>query len=172
MPVSHRPGRASAEGSSSVKYRIATVNDAPLLARLNKDLIEDEGHANPMTVAELESRMRGWLAGEYHAVLFERDAAIVAYALYRPEGEGIYLRHLCVARDRRRQGIGREVLELLLTRIWPPGVRITVEALAHNQGALAFYRALGFVDYAVTLRRRAVSPGAEQPRAGTAEAVA
>lgn len=136
-------------------YCMATLDDAPLLARLNKQLIEDEGHANPMTVPELEARMRGWLAGEYDAVLFARDAAIVAYALYRAEEEGIYLRHLFVTRERRRQGIGREAIELLMTRIWPTGTHITVEALAHNAAALAFYRAVGFSDYAITLERQA-----------------
>jgi ribosomal protein S18 acetylase RimI-like enzyme len=139
-------------------YRPATLDEAPLLARLNKQLIEDEGHANPMTVPELEARMRGWLAGEYRAILFYQGGAVVAYALYRPEGAGIYLRHLFVAREQRRQGIGRRAMELLLARIWPPGTRITVEALAHNAPALAFYRALGFCDYAIALERRAGPP--------------
>ncbi len=133
---------------------MATPEDAPLLARLNKQLIEDEGHSNPMTVPELEIRMRGWLEGAYAAVLFQEQGAVVAYALYRPEGEGIYLRHLFVARERRRQGVGRRALELLLTRIWPANARITVEALAHNAPALAFYRALGFRDHTVMLERR------------------
>lgn len=135
-------------------YRPATLDDTPLLAQLNKQLIEDEGHSNPMTVPELEVRMRGWLAGEYQAILFAEGGVVVAYALYRPEGAGFYLRHLFVVRERRRQGIGRRAMELLLTRIWPPGARITVEALAHNQRALGFYRALGFGDYAITLARR------------------
>ncbi len=47
-------------------FRPATNDDCPLLAELNHQLIRDEGHRNRMTVAELEQRMRGWLAGEYH----------------------------------------------------------------------------------------------------------
>ena len=38
---------------------------------------------NPMTLPELEARMRGWLAGEYMCALFERAGRVVAYALYR-----------------------------------------------------------------------------------------
>lgn len=136
-------------------YRHATLDDGPLLAQLNKQLIEDEGHSNPMGLPELEARMRGWLAGEYEAVLFAEKADVVAYALYRRKGDGVYLRHLFVTRARRRQGIGRRAMELLLTRIWPSGTRVTVEALAHNTAALAFYRAIGFSDYAITLARRA-----------------
>ena len=51
----------------------ATTADLPLLAKLNKQLIEDEGHRNPMTVAELETRMRNWLeSGIYEAWLFKQ----------------------------------------------------------------------------------------------------
>jgi GNAT superfamily N-acetyltransferase len=138
-----------------VHFRHASLDDAPLLARLNRQLIEDEGHSNPMSIPELQTRMQGWLAGGYRAVLFSEGGQVLAYALYRPEADGIYLRHLFVVRERRRQGIGRRALQLLLTRIWAPGARITVEALAHNASALAFYRAVGFADYAVTLQRRA-----------------
>ena len=55
-------------------YRIATAEDSPMLAELNSQLIRDEGHRNPMTIAQLEERMRGWLtSGEYRAVLFEEN---------------------------------------------------------------------------------------------------
>ena len=53
------PGRASDGGSDVVEYRVATLEDAPLLAQLNQQLIEDEGHSKPMTAPELEERMRG-----------------------------------------------------------------------------------------------------------------
>jgi GNAT superfamily N-acetyltransferase len=87
-------------------FRRATLNDCALLAELNHQLIRDEGHRNKMSVPELEERMKGWLASEYAAVIFEDRKEIVAYALYREQPEEIYLRHLFVVRDRRRQGIG------------------------------------------------------------------
>ena len=53
-------------------FRLATLNDCPLLAAMNRQLLEDEGHRNRfMTVLQLEERMRGWLSGEYRAVIFE-----------------------------------------------------------------------------------------------------
>src|SRR6266404_7565286 len=94
-------------------FRRATLDDCALLAELNHQLIRDEGHRNRMTVPELEQRMKGWLASEYAAVLFEDGKEIVAYALYREEPDEIYLRQLFVVRDRRRQGIGRKALEIL-----------------------------------------------------------
>lgn len=97
-----------------LKYRHATPEDGPLLAELNHQLIHDEGHGNPMTVPELEARMRGWLAtGAYEGVVFEAESGVVAYALYRRRHEGgIYLRHFFVVRERRRCGVGREAIKI------------------------------------------------------------
>src|SRR5579859_2231567 len=53
-------------------YRRATTNDCPLLAELNHQLIQDEGHKNPMTIPELEQQMHEWLKGKYAVILFER----------------------------------------------------------------------------------------------------
>ncbi len=132
-------------------FRRATLNDCARLAALNQQLIRDEGHRNPMTVPELEQRMKGWLASEYTAVLFENDAEAVAYALYREEPEEIYLRQLFVMRNRRRRGIGRQAMEILRSQIWPKHKRLTVGVLVQNTGAIAFWRAVGYRDYSLTL---------------------
>jgi hypothetical protein len=71
-------------------FRPAALEDCALLAELNHQLIRDEGHRNRMTVAELEQRMRGWLDGEYRAVLFEDGGESVAYALFREQPEEIF----------------------------------------------------------------------------------
>jgi len=132
-------------------FRRATLDDCARLAELNHQLIRDEGHRNPMTVPELEQRMKGWLAVEYAAVLFENDGEVVAYALYREQTEEIYLRQLFVVRPRRRQGIGRQAMKVLRTQIWAKHKRLTVEVLVQNTAAVAFWRAAGYRDYALTL---------------------
>jgi predicted acetyltransferase len=134
-----------------LNFRRATLNDCALLAELNHQLIRDEGHRNRMTVPELEQRMKGWLASEYAAALFENDGEVVAYALYREQPEEIYLRQLFVARNRRRQGIGRQAVEILRSKIWPKNKRLTVEVLVQNKAAVAFWRAVGYKDYSLTL---------------------
>ncbi len=53
-----------------LKYRFATQEDVPLLAKMNQQLIRNEGHRNKMTLPELQDRMSGWLQGEYTAVIF------------------------------------------------------------------------------------------------------
>jgi predicted acetyltransferase len=134
-----------------VNFRRATSNDCALLAELNHQLIRDQGHRNPMTVPELEQRMRGWLESEYSAIIFEDGNETVAYALYREQAEEIYLRQLFVLRNRRRRGIGRQAIEILRSQIWPRNKRLTVEVLVKNTAAVDFWRAVGYADYSLML---------------------
>lgn len=132
-------------------FRPATPEDHALLAELNHQLIRDEGHWNKMSIRELEQRMEYWLTSDYAALLFEDKGEVVAYALYYEEPAKIYLRHLFVARHRRRQGVGREVFQMLRAKIWPRDKRLTVDVLAHNTIAIAFWRSVGFQEYCLTM---------------------
>jgi GNAT superfamily N-acetyltransferase len=134
-----------------VDYYFADETDLDLLADWNHQLIRDEDHRNPMTIPELRERMRRWLDGMYETVVFEIDGEPVAYALYCQNPDDVYLRHFFVRRDRRRQGIGRAAFGLLRDRIWPRDRRLLVEALTANAPALAFWRAMGYRDYCLTL---------------------
>jgi len=136
---------------SQVQFRRARAEDCAMLAAMNHQLIRDEGHRNPMTIPELAERMKQWLATDYKAVVFERDSVIVAYALYREQAEEIYLRQLFVPPAHRRQGIGRQAIEILRSQIWPANRRLTVEVLVKNETALQFWRAVGFKDYSLRL---------------------
>jgi len=137
-----------------MQYRPAAEEDIALLAELNRQLIEDEGHANPMSVMELGNRMRAWLVRPYTAVIFTDAGKVVGYALYRTENTGIFLRQFFICRDERRRGRGRAAMELLFERVWPGGTLVNLEALCTNRTGVAFWHALGFEDYALTLRRR------------------
>ena len=132
-------------------HRQATIEDRALLAEFNRQLAEDEGHRNRMTVTELERRMGEWLAAEYIGIVFEDGGEVVAYALFRERIGEIYLRQLFVVRHRRRQGMGRRAVQILRSDIWSKDKRLTVEVLAANQDALAFWRAVGYADYSLTL---------------------
>ena len=132
-------------------FWFATADDCPLLAELNHQLIQDEGHRSRMRVAELERRMRDWLAGDYRAVLFEERSEVVAYALFHELPDEVYLRQLFVVRHRRREGIGRRAVDTLRTEVWPKDKRLTVEVLVANERGVAFWRSVGYADYALTL---------------------
>jgi GNAT superfamily N-acetyltransferase len=136
-----------------VNFRFATAADSSLLASMNYQLIRDEGHRNQMTLLELDQRMTGWLASDYQAVIFEEDGAAAGYALFRSEPDYIYLRQFYVRRDRRRNGIGRAAMEWLRVNAWQAAERIRIEVLAGNAAGIAFWRAVGFSDYALTMER-------------------
>ena len=65
--------------------------DIQLLARMNQQLIRDEGHRNPMTQAELEQRMQSWLVEAYSALIIQHDAEAVGYVLFRRATDWLYL---------------------------------------------------------------------------------
>jgi GNAT superfamily N-acetyltransferase len=134
-----------------MQYRLANSDDAGLLAELNYALIHDEGHRNRMSIAELTSRMAEWLAGEYQAVVFEADGRPVGYALFRRDPEHIYLRQFFVAPEWRRRGVGRSAMEWLRQHAWGEGRRVRVDVLVGNSEGIAFWRAVGFEDYCLTL---------------------
>ena len=137
-----------------MKYRFATKEDIPILVTMNKQLTEDEQHRHRFESEQwFTERMTQLLNDEYTAVLFEKDI-IVAYALYRnhpDHADTIYLRHLFVTRDHRRQGIGREVINILKNDIWPKEKRLTVEVLSHNEVARKFYQSVGYREYCLEL---------------------
>jgi predicted acetyltransferase len=63
----------------------------------------------------------------------------------------VYLRYSFVARDFRRRGIGGQAIRVLAEEVWPADKRIKVNVLIWNRPALEFWRAVGFVDYLITL---------------------
>ena len=142
-----------------LRFRTASLLDADELGRLNHQLIRDEGHRNPMNLAALTERMRGWLAYEgYEALLGLHGDQIVAYVLWRDLHDSVYLRQIYVHGDYRRQGTARQLMLSVFER-WPEK-RLTVDVLAGNARALAFWRRMGYQDYAVMLER--LPPGSER----------
>ncbi len=135
----------------TLDFRRATLADVPFLAELNRQLIQDEGHRNPMTPAQLVQRLSQWLDADYEAVLFKLNEEVVAYALYRTEVDQIYLRQFFVHRRYRRKGIGQRAMELLKSEIWPATRPIRVEVLVDNEPARKFWRAVGFAAYSIML---------------------
>jgi len=126
-----------------MKIRSVTFNDVDTIAVLNKHLIEDEKHPNPMNIEQLAERMSGWLQAEYRGNLVVIDDRVVAYCLYRDDGEYYYLRHLYVDRESRRQGIATRLLDWMYANVWTDK-KVRLNVLAHNQSAIAFYERYGF----------------------------
>jgi len=150
-----------------MEYSFATEADLDRLAEWNHELMQDEGHRSPLPISELRERMRGWLAGEYKAIVFVQEGTPVSYALYRERPDEIHLEHFFVRRDVRRAGCGRRAMMLLRDRIWPPGKRLTLEVLCKNVNGLQFWRAMGYRNYSLTLE---ILPGDESVQASVEDA--
>jgi len=135
-----------------MEFREAEQSDVPMLAEINRQLIEDEWEGNAMSLPRLEARMSRWLRdGDYRAVLFHEDGVVVAYCLVSVDEDSAYIRHFYVLREHRRGGTGRRAMELLLRDVVPAGLRITLDVLASNAGGHGFWRSVGFRDYSVRM---------------------
>ncbi|HEU0012698.1 MAG TPA: GNAT family N-acetyltransferase [Longimicrobium sp.] len=137
-----------------MEFRYATEADAPMLADINHQLIQDEWGGGGMSLDRLEARMRRWLAdGDYTAVLFLEEGETVAYSLVSMDEDSAFIRHFFVLHAHRRRGAGRRAVELLFREIIPPTFRVTLDVLASNRAGHGFWRSVGFSDYAIRMER-------------------
>lgn len=113
------------------------------LAELNRQLIQDEGHPNPMNVSELAERMANWLRGDYEGYLARAGGRTLGYCVYREAPEHLYLRQLFVVRAHRGHGIATKLLDWLYANVWA-GKPVRLDVFTHNSDAVAFYRAYVF----------------------------
>ena len=137
--------------SDELKFRFATECDVSWLARMNQQLIKDEGHRNKMTLAELEQRMSDFLQTEYEAIIACLNQTDIGYALYRQDPEWLYLRQIFVIEKMRRKGIGRRFIEWLKDNPWKKCKRIRTDVLVDNIGGIDFWKVVGFKEYCITL---------------------
>jgi DNA-binding GntR family transcriptional regulator len=138
-----------------IRVREHQRDDLGLLARMNRELADDEGHRNPMTVAQLEERFRRFIDQEGWSVdLFTLDDEIIGYATHRYEtdpaeanGRHVYLRQFYIVRHRRRGGAGHVAFDELVRARFNPGERIFLEVIENNPGGKVFWLRTGFTPY-------------------------
>jgi GNAT superfamily N-acetyltransferase len=140
--------------TNSISISTARESDIPQLAELNLQLMEDERHLYMLPIEELRARMTRWVAGEYHVLVFRNGARICGYAAWCPEERGTYLRHFFICRDQRRQGLGRTIIDRLRRDHFPKDQPLQLEATIWNTDAIAFWRAIGFKDFGLTLEMK------------------
>jgi GNAT superfamily N-acetyltransferase len=141
-----------------LQLRAAEEEDLPLLAAMNRRLIEDEGSRNPMSADALRRRMADWLRGDWSIDLFVENDTIVGYAVYQlrpdeynPAQTVVYLRQLYVEREARGRGIGRRMFEMLAQARLPADCPVVIDVLASNPGGRRFWERLGFRPYCTTM---------------------
>lgn len=113
------------------------------LAELNRQLLADERHPDPVTTAQLTERMASWLQDGYVGHVARRGGGTVGYCLHRDAGRYYYLRQLFIVRAHRRRGLATELLNWMYANVWT-GKPVRLDVFAHNGQAVAFYKAYGF----------------------------
>ena|ERR1700733_13633527 len=129
--------------------RLATPNDAPFLAAIYNEGIEDR-------VATFETRprsaddVRGWFDDRHPIVVVEHGGQIVAFAstsTYRPRDcyAGIAEVSVYVARQFRRRRAGRVALDELIRQARANGFwKLVSRIFPENEASRALIRSLGF----------------------------
>jgi ribosomal-protein-alanine N-acetyltransferase len=91
--------------------------------------------------------------GRRQPLIAQLDGEPVAFALVWVIADERHLVNFAVHPDRRREGIGREMLAAVLDRARVEGARIvTLEVRATNEAALELYRGFGFIEVALRPR--------------------
>ncbi len=172
MSVKGRPGnertplRPRAKGDpvslirrELVQVRPARAGERDRIAAWNLQLIRDEGNGSDPSLAEIDGRLREWLAADYRASVFEVGGVPFGYAIHRELADCTHLRHFFVEAAFRRRGLGRQAFACLRRDVFPADRRILVEALVANSAAIAFWESVGFVQRYVGLQ---IAPAAQR----------
>lgn len=125
---------------------LARCEDAPEIAQMSRDLIED-GLAWSWTPSRVR---RSIAARDSSAVVARRDGRIAAFAIMQFADDSAHLNLLAVALEQRRQGLGRRLMEWLGATALEAGIlRIDLELRTQNSAARLFYGSLGFAELEV-----------------------
>lgn len=136
--------------SAPLDLRLARAGDAPAMACLSRDHIEAglawrySGHRVAALIADAD------ICG---VVALDAAAVLQAFAVMQFGDERAHLVLMCVAPGHRRRGVGRRLLDWLVSSARVAGIAsIELELRADNAAAHAFYRGLGFADDVVVPR--------------------
>jgi len=125
-----------------IEINECTEKDIKLLAKMNKQLIEDEKSNNLMDIAQLENRMNDFLNNGYKAFFFIIEEKIIGYALCDMTKEPKYLRQFFINREERRKHYGKNAFDKLLEKL--EAKEIEIDVLVWNEDGIKFWGNIGF----------------------------
>lgn len=119
----------------------ARIGDAPAIANMSRTLIEP-GLPWRWTPRRVAAHMKE----RENLVVVARDAtALVGFAMAQFATESVHLTLIGVAAERKRSGIGRQLLAWVEDSAIVAGLfRVNLEVRAGNHDARRFYAALGY----------------------------
>ena len=127
--------------SAGLNIRLATRDDAGLIAGLSRDRIE-QGLGWSWTTPRVLRSIRDH---ETNVVVAMNEAEMQGFGIMKYHDEEAHLLLLAVRSDRERQGVGATLVAWLERAALVAGVaQIALEARATNVGARAFYARLNY----------------------------
>lgn len=103
--------------------------------------IEREVHGHPWTLGNFSDALRSG----YQCKVFELDKGMAGYAVMMLAVDEAELLDIAIDKAHQRKGIGRKLLEAMLSLARHENMRrMVLEVRASNQAAIALYRASGF----------------------------
>ena len=159
------PDTAQDSMTEASAIRPARPEDAIGLHRLLVGLAAlDGGDGNAVTSTPEVLRRDGFGPdAKFHALVAEREGALVAFALYYwtysswRGAQRLHLEDIFIAESERGQGIGRRLLAALRQIATDRGaVAISLRVEADNNSARRFYAAMGFCESTTVSCRRSL----------------
>jgi ribosomal-protein-alanine N-acetyltransferase len=119
----------------------AKIGDAPAIATMSRTLIEP-GLPWRWTPRRVAAHMK---ERENLVVTAKEGSELVGFAMAQFDSESVHLTLIGVAADRKRNGIGKQLIAWVEESAIVAGLfRINLEVRASNQTARRFYAALGY----------------------------
>jgi ribosomal-protein-alanine N-acetyltransferase len=129
---------AAMNASCLVHIRWLIRRDMPEVLQIEHDSFE-----HPWTEDEFLAALR---EGNRIAFAAEVGEQVAGYMLYEMHKTRFHIHNFAVRPDHRRQGVGRKMIERLLSKLSYYGRKtVTTEVRETNLAAQLFFRSLGFV---------------------------
>jgi predicted acetyltransferase len=134
-----------------MELRKCTYDDMQLLARLNKELYEDENNDNIPGLDILEERLRSSMEQGSKAYLFMYEGEVSGYALVRTQTTPYYLSHFFICKNMRRKHLGTIAFQELMNELDTESIDLDV--FYWNQRGQEFWKSLGFEERCIIMRK-------------------
>lgn len=153
-----QPDSGEPKLAGRIRLRAHEPRDFPLLGRMNRQSLDDQGHRNAMTAEQLEERFALFAEQCWSIDLFVLEDEVIGYALHRyeadplePSGQRIHLRGYYIVKDRRLTDAPRLAFQALVKERYRPGERIYLEAIENNPGGKLFWARNGFTPFSTIM---------------------
>ena len=129
-----------------LRVRLAEVSDLPFIFRQEREYIETiEPDAHQGWQAALDLNLEFWIECLPHTLFcIDADGNPLGYAMWTLEGDTATLVSINVLGTRRRQGLGRLLLDAFEQRVRPSGARVVELGVHRTNQARLLYQGAGY----------------------------